>query len=175
MKKFLKWAAIGFVGLCVLGALIGSGEKDEATSAVAPPAAEAATQPEIKVESGKPGDVTPTAADKPAKAASKPAPKPTLTGGQRNAIKSAESYLDGPMAFSKTGLIKQLKFEGFSRSDAAFAVTHVHVSWNQQAAKSAESYIDGPMAFSRSGLIDQLKFEGFTASQAEYGVSKAYR
>jgi hypothetical protein len=110
-----------------------------------------------------------------AKPKSKSKPKPTMTSGQRNAVKSAEAYLDGPMAFSKSGLIKQLKFEGFSRSDATYAVAHVHVSWNQQAAKSAKSYLDGPMAFSRSGLTDQLKFEGFTSSQAEYGVSKSYR
>ena len=135
---------------------------------------------------GEPGDVTPTAADEAAapetKAPKTDAPKANapkahaaMTAGQRNAVKSAESYLDGPLAFSKSGLIKQLKFEGFSRSDASYAVTHVRVSWNQQAVKSAKSYLDGPLAFSRSGLIHQLRFEGFTPAQAAYGVQVAYR
>ena len=98
-------------------------------------------------------------------------PKETLA--QKNARKSAESYLDGPMAFSKSGLIKQLKFEGFSKADAGYAVDAVDPNFNKQAAKSAKSYLDGPMSFSRSGLVDQLEFEGFTASQVQFGVSKA--
>jgi hypothetical protein len=100
-------------------------------------------------------------------------PKPTLTAGQRNAKESAESYLESS-SFSKTGLIKQLTFEDFSRSDVRWAVAHVKVSWKQQAAKSAKSYLDSS-SFSRSGLTEQLTFEGFTAEQAAYGVEKAYR
>jgi hypothetical protein len=98
--------------------------------------------------------------------------KPTMTAGQRNALESAESYLDG-QAFSKSGLIKQLKFEHFSKSDARWAVNHVKVSWMKEAVESAEGYLDG-QAFSRQSLIDQLKFEGFTQAQAEHGVSVAY-
>lgn len=88
---------------------------------------------------------------------------------EKNAIKKAESYLSH-MAFSKSGLIKQLKFEGFSDSAATVAVDSVVVDWNEQAAKKAESYLSH-MSFSRSGLIKQLKYEGFTDEQAEYGVS----
>ena len=51
------------------------------------------------------------------------------TAGQRNALSSAESYLQYS-AFSKSGLIKQLKFEDFSDSEARWAVAHVRVSWN---------------------------------------------
>ena len=43
------------------------------------------------------------------------------TAGQRNAVSSAQDYLDY-QAFSKSGLIKQLKFEHFSGSDARYAV-----------------------------------------------------
>ena len=43
------------------------------------------------------------------------------TAGQRNAVTSAQNYLDY-QAFSKSGLIKQLKFEHFSGSDARYAV-----------------------------------------------------
>jgi hypothetical protein len=94
---------------------------------------------------------------------------PNETTAQKNARKKAESYLN-VLPFSKTGLIAQLKFNGFSESDATYAVNAITVDWNEQAAKKAKSYL-GVMAFSRSGLIDQLVFNGFTRSQAEYGVS----
>jgi Host cell surface-exposed lipoprotein len=96
-----------------------------------------------------------------------------ITPGQRNALSSAESYLRYS-AFSKSGLIEQLEYEDFSRSDARWAANHVRVSWNAQAVKSAKSYLRYS-SFSRQGLIEQLEYEGFTRSQARYGVRKAYR
>ena len=93
------------------------------------------------------------------------------TAGQENARRSAESYLSHS-AFSRSGLIHQLKFEGYSTADATYGVDAVSPDWNEQAAKSAESYLSHS-AFSRSGLIDQLKFEGYTAEQATYGVGQA--
>ena len=93
------------------------------------------------------------------------------TVSQQNAVRSAESYLD-TMAFSRSGLIDQLVFEGYSEADATFAVDSITVDWNEQARRSAESYLE-TMPFSRSGLIDQLMFEGYTQSQATYGVDAA--
>ena len=93
------------------------------------------------------------------------------TAGQENARRSAESYLSHS-AFSRSGLIGQLKFEGYSTADATYGVDAVSPDWNQQAAKSAESYLSHS-AFSRSGLIGQLKFEGYTTEQATYGVDEA--
>jgi hypothetical protein len=95
------------------------------------------------------------------------------TAGQRNALDSARSYLRFG-AFSKSGLIDQLKFEHYSNSEARWAVAHVRVSWNAEAVQSAKSYLRF-QSFSRQGLIEQLEFEGFTHSQAAYGVRKAYR
>ena len=92
---------------------------------------------------------------------------PTL--GERNALNSAKSYLEF-MAFSYSGLIEQLEYEGYSNSEATYAADNCGADWNEQAAKSAKSYID-VMSFSRSGLIEQLEYEGFTKSQAEYGAS----
>nr|DAR05854.1 MAG TPA: Host cell surface-exposed lipoprotein [Caudoviricetes sp.] len=92
------------------------------------------------------------------------------TVSQQNAIKKAESYLSFT-AFSRDGLIKQLKYEKFPESDAIYAVDHITVDWNEQAAKKAKSYLD-TTSFSRDGLIKQLKYEKFTQEQAEYGVSK---
>jgi hypothetical protein len=94
---------------------------------------------------------------------------PALTLGQQQAIAQAESYLDFS-AFSRTGLIEQLEYEGFSKEDATFAVDNITVDWNEQAAASAESYLEFT-SFSRSGLIDQLLYEGFTPEQAEFGVT----
>jgi colicin import membrane protein len=90
------------------------------------------------------------------------------TVSQRNARRSAESYLR-TMAFSRDGLIKQLKFEGYDEADATYGVDALIVDWKDQAAKSAATYLD-TMPFSRQGLIDQLLFEGFTREQAEFGV-----
>ncbi len=91
--------------------------------------------------------------------------------GERNARKSAESYLEYS-AFSRSGLIEQLVYEGFTTAEAEYGVDAQDADWNAQAALSAESYLEYS-AFSRSGLIEQLEYEGFTTSQAEYGVDAA--
>lgn len=93
------------------------------------------------------------------------------TAGQRNAVRSAQSYLDFS-SFSRQGLIDQLEYEGYSTEDATFAVDYVSPDWNEQAAKSAQSYLDFS-PFSRQGLIEQLIYEGFTDAQAVYGVDQA--
>ncbi len=90
------------------------------------------------------------------------------TMGQRNALAKANSYLS-LTAFSRSGLIGQLEYEGFSNSDCVYAVNHCGADWNEQAALKAESYLE-LTSFSRSGLIDQLIYEGFSRSQAVYGV-----
>lgn len=95
-----------------------------------------------------------------------------MSSGMVNAVAQAESYLDYT-AFSRTGLIEQLEFEGYSNGDATFAVDHLQVNWSEQAVKSAENYLDFS-SFSLTGLIDQLVFEGFTYEQASYGANKAY-
>ena len=99
-------------------------------------------------------------------------PKPTksATLGESNALASALSYLNYS-AFSRKGLIEQLKFEGFSTSEAEYAVKNCGADWNEQAAKSAKQYLEYS-SFSRQGLIEQLEFEGFTHDQAVYGVKK---
>ncbi len=96
---------------------------------------------------------------------------PASTVSQRNAVRSAEEYLDFA-AFSREGLIKQLEFDDFSTADATFAVDHITVDWNEQAAKAAEGYLDFS-GFSRGGLVAQLEFDGFTPSQAAYGATAA--
>jgi hypothetical protein len=103
-----------------------------------------------------------------------PDPTPTpvvLTRAQENAILQARNYLDFT-SFSRSGLIEQLEYEGYSRADATFAVDYIHVNWKRQAWLKAEEYLDYS-PFSRSGLIEQLEFEGFTHAQAVHGVNRA--
>ena len=88
-----------------------------------------------------------------------------------NALQAARDYLS-TMAFSRKGLIEQLRYEGYSMSDSVYAVDHCRANWNTQAKLAAKEYLH-TMPFSRKGLIDQLKYDGFTASQAAYGVSKS--
>lgn len=92
-----------------------------------------------------------------------------MTTAQYNALKKSKEYLR-LMAFSYSGLIKQLEYEGYTTTEATYAADNCGADWNEQAAKRAQEYLD-TMAFSRSGLIDQLKYEGFTSEQADYGVS----
>jgi hypothetical protein len=93
------------------------------------------------------------------------------TPGQNNARRQATSYLQY-QAFSRSGLIKQLKFEGFTTAQATYGVTALHVNWSREAALSAKQYLQY-QGFSRSGLIQQLQFEGYTLGQATYGVNRA--
>ncbi|MCH5642264.1 Ltp family lipoprotein [Gordonia sp. ABSL49_1] len=93
------------------------------------------------------------------------------TVSQQNAIGKAKEYL-AISEFSRSGLIGQLKYEGFSESDATVAVDSLRVNWNAQAVKKAKEYL-AISSFSHSGLVDQLEYEGFTSSQAEYGVRGA--
>ncbi len=92
------------------------------------------------------------------------------TLSQKNALKSALSYLDYT-AFSYTGLIKQLEYEKYSNEDAVYAADNCGADWNEQALKSGKVYLDYS-SFSRQGLIDQLKYEGFTQEQSVYAVNK---
>lgn len=92
------------------------------------------------------------------------------TTGEKNALKSAQRYLS-IMAFSYSGLVQQLEYEGYSHDEAVYAVDNCGADWNEQAAKKAADYLD-MMSFSRDGLIDQLKYEGFSEEQAIYGVEK---
>jgi hypothetical protein len=85
-----------------------------------------------------------------------------------NAVRSAHEYLQVE-SFSYKSLYQQLKFEGYSNTDASYAVSHSGANWYAQAAKSARDYLKTE-AFSRSGLIGRLEFEGFTPAQAAYGV-----
>lgn len=95
---------------------------------------------------------------------------PSPTTGEKNALRSAREYLSFS-AFSYTGLINQLEYEGYSTEEATYAADNCNANWNEQAAKSAKEYLD-MSSFSRQELINQLIYEGYTQEQAEYGVTQ---
>lgn len=151
------------IGLGVIGNLIGGSPSETPKSS--PSASESSSEPaEAEAE---PAVAEPEPEPEP-EAVAEPA-EPELTMGQKQAVGKGEDYLSFA-AFSRTGLIEQLVFEGFSEADATFAVDYIAPDWNQQAAKKAQDYID-MTSFSRQGLIDQLVFEGFSQAEAEYGVT----
>ncbi|WP_211294941.1 Ltp family lipoprotein [Novosphingobium guangzhouense] len=144
-----------FVGLGVLGAIVGDKDKDQSTpiaSSSKPLEAQQANQ-----IVGEPAD--------------------SLTGPQRNAVRSATQYIE-LSGFSRRGLIDQLSSEygaGFDVSDATIAVDSLNINWNEQAVRSAKSYLE-LSGFSCRGLIEQLMSDAgaqFSKSEATYGAQQA--
>ena len=182
-KKPKKGLIIGIVVAIILIAAIGSGgsNEDKAKNTESQTIVAKSTQkePEKKETEVKETEKKETEVKEP-ETEKKPEKKeteakehetekePEMTMGQKNAIAKAEQYLDYS-AFSKKGLIEQLKFEGFDQKDAEFAVKNCGADWNEQAAKKAQQYLDYS-SFSKKSLIEQLVFEGFTQKQAEYGA-----
>ena len=157
MTRKRKVLVVALVGVLALGTLGACAEVEET------PAEEDVALATTEEPAEQPSETTEEA---PADEA------PAETPGQQNAREAAENYLSFS-AFSRKGLIEQLKFEGYSQADAVYAVKAISPNWKEQAAKAAQQYLD-TSSFSRSGLIEQLKFEGYTQAQAEYGVNKAY-
>lgn len=159
-KPFYKrgWF-IALVIFVIIGTL-GGGDKD------APK--EPAKQSIEKVETSKePEKSTVEKVEEPIK---EPIVESTETLSQQNAVKKAKSYLDYT-AFSKSGLVEQLEFEGFDNEDAIYAVDQMDTDWKEQAVIKGKQYLDYT-AFSRSGLIEQLEFDKFTKEEAVHAVDE---
>lgn len=120
---------------------------------------------------------TPSPASSSKAPSTQPAPESNLTRAQRNAVRSAETYL-AISGFSRQGLIGQLSSEfgdRYSVGDATAAVDSLTVDWNTQAARSAAAYL-AISGFSCQGLINQLSSQHgdkYTVSQATYGATQA--
>ena len=172
------------LALAGLGAIVGEDDPDSTSSpSEESPVALVDDEPlpsDSRVETDAPSHSE--APDDPSLLASTPAPNATssdwetaydsLNREQQNAVKSAVAYLEYS-AFSRSGLVDQLEFEGYSTEDANLAMNVIElsgVSWDEQARESAEEYLNYT-AFSETGLIEQLEYEGFTEQQARYGVA----
>ncbi len=101
----------------------------------------------------------------------------SLTGPQKNAVRSAQQYIS-VQGFSRDGLIEQLSSDygdGYNVSDATVAVDSMNIDWNKQAVRSAKQYLS-VQGFSCKGLIDQLSSsygDKYTQSQASHGAKQA--
>jgi len=164
-----KFVIIGIIALFVLIGALNNKDDKNGKDAVNQAA-------NVQNSTNKEKDEAKTTLEPTAEPTSEPTSEPTkeetpkMTMGQRNALSKAKSYL-AYSAFSYSGLIEQLEFEGFSNEEATYAVDNCSADWNEQATIKAQQYLDYS-AFSRSGLIEQLEFEGFTKEQAEYGVTE---
>lgn len=109
--------------------------------------------------------------------ATAPDSHPGMTAAQKNALRSAEQYLQA-MSFSRSGLIQQLSSNagsGYELEDATVAVDSLNVDWDQQAVQTAKQYLS-TSGFSCKGLVEQLSSKagsGFTVPQAQYGAKQA--
>ena len=86
----------------------------------------------------------------------------------RNALGKAKEYLSFT-SFSKSGLYKQLQYEGFPDDSCQFAIDNIVTDWNKNALKTAENYLSFS-SFSDQGLYEQLIYEGFSEEQAQYAI-----
>lgn len=145
-----------FVGLGILGAIVGGDEKAETTAGLSDASAPSAGTAQATA--------TPDAAS-------------TLTGPQKNAVRTAKQYLEFS-GFSRKGLIDQLSSDagsGFELADATAAVDSLDIDWNEQAVRSAKDYLE-MTGFSCKGLIQQLSSSAgskFTKEEATYGAQQA--
>lgn len=174
----------GVVGLAIAAIAItacqSSSSSTGASGALAKPSATATTTNELTDPNGQqcvsydstgycPGDGPTTP----------PAPTtPAMTTGQQQAVDAAQSYLSLGQGFSYAGLLQQLTSsagDGFSKSDAEFAINYVKPDWDQQAVDAAKGYLSLGEGFSSSSLLQQLTSsygDGFSQAQAEYAVDK---
>lgn len=177
MKISVVATVIGLFG-CII--LLGSGGSDSESSAdnnantstakqtekaeVAEP--ETASSESVIVK--EPSIVEEPVATVPSEPVVAPAPAPEVSREFRNALGSANDYLNYT-SFSKSGLYDQLVYEGFPEDAVQYAVDNVVTDWNANALQTAMDYLDYS-SFSDQGLYDQLIYEGYSAEQAQYAI-----
>jgi colicin import membrane protein len=166
-KPFYKKWWVWVIAIVVAIGLAGGGEETKDTTSE--PETEA-VDTTVEETTTTEETVTEPVEEEPAPAVEEEPETPSMSVSQESAVRKAEAYIDMG-GFSKTGLIKQLEFEKFSKKDSAFAVENIDVDWKEQAKIKAEAYMD-MQGFSRQGLIEQLKYEGFTDEEANYGADQ---
>ena len=186
MKKSLKWVAIIFVGFIIIGVIFGDNSSqtevnvDESSSeqlVVADSSQTEANVDENPSEQLVVADSSEAADTAVADIAQEEAKPEGLSRPQKNAVRSAEQYIN-MTGFSREGLIEQLSSEygdGYRVDDATIAIDSLNIDWNEQAVRSAEQYLD-MTGFSCDGLIEQLSSSAgskYTVSEANYGAQQA--
>lgn len=171
MKNLLKWLAIIFVGLLIIGFVVGE-DSAEVETAYVDVIEVPSKQPVVAESLEQPAPVVADVAEEEAQ----PLPE-GLSRPQNNAVRSAKQYIS-MTGFSRDGLIEQLSSEygdGYAISDATVAVDSLGIDWNEQAVRSAEDYLN-MTGFSCDGLIEQLSSSAgskYTVNEATHGAQQA--
>jgi hypothetical protein len=163
--KHKKLAIAIFGGLLVVGITAGCKSTTSATGQTTSAPASAATT---------------TSAPALAKASATPAPPttPAMTASQQQAVDTAQNYLSDSQGFSYNSLLQQLTSsygDGYSQSDAKFAIRYLHPDWNAQAVIAAKNYLSDGQGFSKASLLQQLTSsygDQFTQAQGQYAVDQ---
>lgn len=96
-----------------------------------------------------------------------------ISFGMKNAVSTAKNYISST-GFSRSGLIHQLEFEGYSTEEAEYGADNCDADYNELCVVTANNYLDST-SFSEEGLRHQLDFEGYTAEQIDYAIEKVYK
>jgi hypothetical protein len=100
-----------------------------------------------------------------------------MSAAEQQAVDAAQGYLSEGQGFSEQGLLSQLTSSagnGFSNSDAEFAIQYLNPNWDPQAVDAANGYLSEGQGFSDQGLLQQITSSagnGFTQAQAEYAIN----
>jgi len=168
------------IGLAAIFGIIGAVGSHSSSNTPAASAAASSSIPvntSTAVPTGTMSAPATPASSAPATPASSAPAGPSMTTAQQQAVDAAEGYLSEGQGFSEQGLLSQLTSSagnGFSKSDAEFAINYLHPNWDQQAVDAAKGYLSLGQGFSEQGLLSQLTSSagsGFTQAQAEYAVN----
>jgi hypothetical protein len=185
--KRKPWAArhkvlsglIAVGAIAIIAAALSSSNKPSTPAADSTPAASNPASPAASSAASPAAAPSSAAASSAASTPAAPA-SPSLTGAQQQAVDAAEDYLSDGQGFSDQGLLGQLTSSagnGFSESDAGFAINYLNPNWDQQAVDAANGYLSGGQGFSEQGLLQQLTSSagsGFTEAQAEYAINSLH-
>lgn len=188
MKKVLKWMGIGFVGLCVLGALIPSDDKEDTTSkAVAQePAVKEkpapAPKPEVKVAVPDVVGVSHQAAQDTMQASGLYNLAEKDCSGQDRMLmwdRNWEVEKQTPKAGRKVSEDRTVTLCSVKKTDGAEPVAPAEPAepaapsmsaGQENAVAAAQDYLDYS-GFSAKGLTEQLTFEDYSQADAEFAVA----
>ena len=160
------------IGLAVIIGIIGAVGSHGSSNIPAAPASASSSIP-VNISTAVPAGTM----SAPATPASSAPARPSMTTAQQQGVDAAKGYLSMGQGFSEQGLLQQLTSSagnGFSKSDAAYAINYLNPNWDQQAVNAAKGYLSMGQGFSEQGLLQQLTSSagnGFTQAQAEYAIN----
>ena len=182
MKKVLKWVGIGFVGLVVLGAIVGDDETTApAKDAVKVEKAEAKPEPVKHEAKPKAGSATKHIENPEPEPEPKPKPEPVepaITSGQENGLPASRRELhlvDGTLEAGADRPAVVFRWRRLSRQSARpmRLTTSVRTGTRGRRVGSTTTWTR-LSRWSQQGLLEQLTSSAgdkFTYAQAQYAVN----